>query len=91
MRLAKTGVFCFFVANKATKGAVSDAIHTQFGVDVTEVRTSKTYPKIKRSMTKTKRSFKTAPYKKALVMIKKGQKIPLFELGEDKESKAKKS
>jgi large subunit ribosomal protein L23 len=89
MTLAKSGAFSFFVNKNASKGAIENAVKNQFGVTVTAVKTLKTYGKIKRAVTKSRRTYQSPGLKKALVFLETGQKIPIFDL-EEKRGKSKK-
>ncbi len=69
--------YTFRVNRKATKGSISDAVHELFNVEVLDVRTSIIVGKPKR-LRRTSGVVKTATWKKAIVTLKKGQKIDLF-------------
>lgn len=70
--------FSFIVASKATKNEIKQAIEAFFNVNVVNIRTSKIAGK--RYRQSRRRQEKIAPdQKKAVIELKKGQKIDLFE------------
>lgn len=81
--LASTGVYVFLVENSANKRVIATQVHEMYNVDVEEVRIINIPGKVKRSG---KKIGRRSDIKKALVKIKKGQKISIFE-EEDKEVK----
>jgi len=70
--------YLFRVNRKASKGAIADAVHDMFDVDVIDVRTM-IMPGKKRRVKGTNKFMKTQSWKKAVVTIKDGQKIAMFE------------
>lgn len=78
MILAGQDSYTFLVDLDSTKYAIANEIKDRFGVDVLNVRTI-----VLRGKRKTQRSrkgyFTKADRKKAIVMLKKGQSIPMFE------------
>ena len=81
MAKASAGKFTFVVAKHTNKTAIKQAVEKQFVVHVTDVATSIVKGKTQRFGAK--RLEKTMPeWKKALVTLRKGEKIGLFELGE---------
>jgi len=74
--LAGAGVYVFLVTNSANKKIVAEQVHQMYKVDVQEVRIINIPGKVKRVG---KRFGKRGDIKKALVKLKKGQKILLFE------------
>lgn len=76
--LAPENRFSFRVDRKATKGAISKAVKAMFGVDAVDIKTAIIPGKRKRAG-KTRKFIRTASWKKAVVKIKEGQKIDLFE------------
>jgi len=84
--LASEGVYVFQVRNSANKHIVAQQIKKIFKVDVVEVRIINTKGKVKRVG---KISGQRSDIKKALVKVKKGQKIAIFEAEEKKEKKDK--
>lgn len=78
MNLTKIGMYTFEVDKKATKAQIEKIIKEKFKVDVLEVKTVN--KKGKRRMQRSRRqSYFTDSIKKAIVKIKSGQKIALFE------------
>ena len=85
---ASLGWYTFAVPNRFSKGKVKEVLKAVYDVDVTEIKTLKTRGRQKRSLV-TRESFRTSDQKKALVRIKKGQKLAMFEVASP-EGKAKK-
>jgi ribosomal protein L23 len=85
MALTKTGLYTFEISRTVNKQQVEQMIKNKFGVDVLHVKTVTTQGKTKVQASR-KGFFRTAPTKKAIVQLKAGQKIALFEVAEpDKE------
>lgn len=78
MGLTKTGFYTFEVAKAATKDQISKVVSEKFKVKVEMVRTINIAGKTKTQRTR-KGYFKMADTKKAIVKVKKGDKIALFE------------
>jgi large subunit ribosomal protein L23 len=78
MTLTKSGFYTFEVDRGATKKQVEKVVKDTFAVDVLSVRiiNSKTQTKWQRRVRKT---YQVGAFKKAIVSIKKGQKIAIFE------------
>lgn len=70
------GKYAFEVAAKANKGQVKQAVETAFKVNVTGVNMI-TVPGKQRRVGR--RQVMTSPWKKAIVTLKPGDKIELFE------------
>lgn len=68
--------YTFQVDSQANKIEIKHAVETIFKVDVTEVRTMNVNGKLKRQGRFT---GYTPNWKKAVVTIKEGQRIPIFE------------
>jgi large subunit ribosomal protein L23 len=71
--------YTFKVNVKANKHQIKKAVEDQFGVNVLKINTTKT----KQSSQKSFRTGKTVTkkaIKKAIVTLKKGQTIPLFDI-----------
>ncbi len=85
--LAGRGVYVFLVTSAANKKIVATQVHELYKVDVEEVRIINIPGKIKRAGRKL---GKRSDIKKALVKVKKGQKIAIFE-EEKKENKKEES
>lgn len=70
----------FLVNPKANKIEIAKAIEKKFNVSVESVRTINNSGKTKTQFRKSGRFVgKTAKYKKAIVTLKKGEKIEIFE------------
>lgn len=78
MGLTKGGFYTFEVAKSATKDQISKVVSEKFKVKVETVRTINTTGKTKAQRTR-KGYFKMADTKKAIVKVKKGERIALFE------------
>lgn len=84
------GKYSFVVAKDANKAAIKSAIKVQFNVTVASVATSIVKGKTKRVGVR-RQVVDAATWKKATVILKKGDKIAMFEPGgEEKEKKEKK-
>lgn len=70
--------YCFSVNPDATKVDIKRAVETIFKVDVTSVRTITVHSKPKRNP-RSRRPTAAQSWKKAIVTLKKGNKIELFE------------
>ncbi len=77
LRLAANGQYTFRVDRQANKYGIKALIEKVFDVSVTRVRTIKEPGRVKTTMTRKKRIIQ--PGKKAVVTLKKGDKIDLFE------------
>lgn len=78
MKLAGMGIYTFEVEKFATKPEIAKVISELFKVSVVDVRTLNTKGKVKWQK-KARRSYTLPTVKKAIVTLKKGQTIPLFE------------
>ncbi len=77
---ADSGKYGFLVNPKANKIQIAKAIEKKFNVHVTEVRTINHQGKTKTQFRKSGRfTGKTAKFKKAIITLKEGEKIELFE------------
>jgi large subunit ribosomal protein L23 len=80
MALVKQGKFSFKVARSANKEAIKKAVKAQFNVDPVSVETVVQKGKTQRvGMRRTEK--RQEAYKKAVVTLKSGQKIDIFDLG----------
>ena len=85
---SQLGRYSFLVTKDANKKEISQAIEKQFGVHVISINIAILPRKqIKRGRATGLKSFR----KKAIVTLKKGEKIPAFEFPVDKPSSAKAS
>jgi len=74
------GKYGFLVSPKANKIEIKKAIEKKFDVHVMEVRTINHPGKVKSQFRKSGRfEGRTARYKKAIITLKEGEKIELFE------------
>lgn len=86
MKEAGRGWYTFVVDRKAAKPAITVAVEERFGVDVVAVKTINVKAKVQ--LQRSRRGSYTIPaYKKAMVALKSGQKINLFETETKEESK----
>jgi large subunit ribosomal protein L23 len=77
---AQVGKYGFLVSPKANKIEIKKAIEKKFDVHVLEVRTINHPGKVKSQFRKSGRfEGRTARYKKAIITLKEGEKIELFE------------
>lgn len=83
MGLAAVGKYSFLVDKNANKTDIKKAVENSFSVSVTGVSTSIVKGRtIRVGQRRTEK--KVTPFKKAIVAVKAGDKIGLFELGEEK-------
>ena len=80
MGIAKNGKFSFLVAKDADKDMIKKAVENQFKVNVVSVETTVQKGKTKRVGMRRMEKILT-PVKKAIVTLKEGQKIDMFDLG----------
>ena len=77
---ANKGQYGFIVSKRANKIEIKKAIEKRFNVHVIDVRTINYKGKPKSLLTRRGRfSGRTSSYKKAIVTLKKGETIELFE------------
>lgn len=91
MKASEGGKYSFITAVSASKTDIKQAVESLFKVNVVSIQTNIVKGRQKR--TGTRRIEVTAePWKKAMVQLKKGEKIGLFEPGaEESEKENKKS
>lgn len=82
MKYASSGKFTFRVSKKSDKNQIKKAVQNKFKVDVLSVATMIMKPKKKR--TYQRKEYKSPSWKKAVVEVKSGQKIAMFDLGGSK-------
>src|SRR5438105_4647572 len=80
MREAGAGKYTFAVAKHADKTTIKKAINTTFTVNAVAIATSVVKGRKKR-IGKQRREVKESEWKRAIVTVKKGEKIGLFEQG----------
>ncbi len=73
--------YTFIVARQASKFQIKDAIEAVYEVKVEAVNTT-TGHKVRKTTGKKRMATIVAPQKKAIVTVKKGQKISVFDFGE---------
>ncbi|MBN1262971.1 MAG: 50S ribosomal protein L23 [Candidatus Pacebacteria bacterium] len=81
MRQASGGQYVFMVDRRATKSEIKKALKDFFQVHPLKIRTMKFKGKIKR-VKKYQRQTTLSDWKKAIVSLKEGEKIDLFEMSE---------
>jgi len=74
--LSSENKYCFEVAKNATKTRIRQAVERLFGVDVQKVNTIRYTGKVKRMGV---HQGKQPDWKKAIVTLKEGQTIEIFE------------
>lgn len=80
--------YTFMVAREANKLQIKAAVEALYGVQVTAVNTKTSYRHRKATGRKRMRVV-VAPKKMALVSLKKGQSIPVFDFGGETEGGSK--
>lgn len=78
MFLVKQGKYTFRVSKTSNKNKIKKAMKDKFGVDAISVLTMNVKAK-KKNMQRHK--YEVPGFKKAIVKVKEGQKIDLFEIG----------
>lgn len=78
MKLAQSGLYAFEVDKNATKPQVAKAVSEKFNVEVLKVRVINVKGKSKQQK-RVRKVYKLSGFKKALVQVKKGEKIAIFE------------
>ncbi len=84
-----SGKFTFMVAKSATKQDIRMAFKENYNVNVVSISTSKITGKRKRVGTR-RIEVREQATKKATILLKKGEKLSIFESGTDTEKKKKK-
>lgn len=74
--LMEENKYTFKVDKNANKIEIKHAVESIFKVDVTDVRTMNVYGKMKRQG---RTQGLTASWKKAIVTVKQGQRLPIFD------------
>lgn len=91
MKASEVGKYSFIVALMATKTTIRQAVESMFKVNVISIQTSIVKGRQKRNGTR-RIEVTEEPWKKAMVKLKKGEKIGIFEPGtEEAEKENKKS
>lgn len=78
MKLAQNGLYTFEVDKDATKPEVAKMVAEKFNVKVLKVKMINIKGKVK-SQRRVRKLYQLPGYKKAIVQVKKGEKIALFE------------
>lgn len=81
MQETSFGRYAFAVDKRATKKEIAAAVEKFFGVHVTKVNTMTGRGKTRRPL-RWRQKIKEADWKKAIVQLKEGEKIEVFETGE---------
>jgi large subunit ribosomal protein L23 len=71
--------YVFEVDSRATKTAIKEALETIFDVKVTRVNVMNVPAKQSRNMRNRQMRTRTNAYKKAIVTLAEGERIPIFE------------
>lgn len=78
MNLAKNGLYTFEVDKNDTKPVIAKLVSEKFKVDVIKVSTLNIKGKVK-SQKMVRKNYQKPSFKKAIVQLKNGQKLPIFE------------
>jgi len=78
MKLAQSGLYVFEVDKNATKPLIAKTVAAKFNVKVLGVKVVNVKGKLKQQR-KVRKVYQTSGIKKALVQVKKGDKIAIFE------------
>lgn len=84
MKLAEKGLYVFEVSRGATKPQIGKLVAEKFGVKVLKVKTVNIKGEVK-SQRRVRKNYLTGGFKKAIVAVKKGDKIALFETPKEQE------
>lgn len=76
----QNNIYTFEVARTANKHQIQETIEKMFKVNVTGIRTI-SHHRVRKTTGKKRLPTMVAPTKKALVTLKKGQTIDLFDMG----------
>lgn len=82
MKLAGNGLYTFLVSKTSNKLSIAKAVRETFKVTVINVKTLNVKGEVKMQR-RVRKSYLTKGFKKALVQVKKGQIIPIFEAPKD--------
>lgn len=80
MKIVPNGKYSFAVHKKADKGSIRKAVNQLFGVTVVSVATSVVKGKTKR-VGQRRQAINQTEWKRAIVKVKKGETIGIFEPG----------
>jgi large subunit ribosomal protein L23 len=79
--LNSKGGYVFSVDRQATKKEIKKAVEKFLKVTVEQIKTIKIVGKKRRAL-RSRKQFQKADWKKAIIFLKQGEKIDLFETGE---------
>jgi len=82
MLLAQKGWYSFVVSKISRKETIAKEISRLYDVKVVEITTARRVGKVRRTGRKMKQ-IKRPDWKKAMVRLEKGQRIPVFEAGQE--------
>lgn len=85
MKLAEKHLYTFEVDKNATKLQIGKVVADKFNVKVLSVKTINVKGQTKQQK-RVRKSYKTSGFKKALVQVKKGDKIAIFETPKEEEA-----
>lgn len=85
MKLTEGNLYTFLVDKNVTKPEIAKAVAKKFNVDVLSVKTINVKGEI-RLQKRVRKFYQTPGFKKAIVLVKKGQSIPIFEKPKDQEA-----
>lgn len=88
-KMAKRGVYTFEVSKNANKSELEKQAKQLFNVDALKIGITVVKGKTKTSLVNRRKEYKKSEVKKALIKVKPGQKIGLFEVVEEKGKKKK--
>lgn len=78
MKLAQSGLYTFEVDKEATKFLIAKAVSEKFNIKVLRVKVMNVKGKLKQQK-RVRKVYKLSGFKKAMVQVRKGEKIALFE------------
>lgn len=78
MKLAQSSLYTFEVNKEATKPLIAKAVADKFNVKVVGVKVVNVKGRIK-AQKRVRKNYQSPGFKKAMVQLKKGEKIALFE------------
>ncbi len=84
MKMAASGVYTFIVAKRASKPEIAKEVARMFSVDVINVKTLVQKGKVKMQR-KVRKFYHAKDIKKAMVQLKQGQKLAIFETVKEEE------
>lgn len=83
LKLASSGRYTFIVDKKANKNQIRKALKEQLGVEASEIKTLNVKGEVKR-IGKRRTKVSKKDFKKAIVTLRVGQKIDIYEFEEKK-------